>query len=59
MAEVELGGGAGVAGEEREDGDAKVAARHGCGRFGVVEEGDEGLRVCGMESSVEGVASAG
>jgi hypothetical protein len=56
MAEVEWGGGAGVAGEEREDGDAKVAARHGCWRFGVVEEG---LRVCGMESSVEGVASAG
>jgi hypothetical protein len=53
MAEVERGGSVRVAGEEREDGDAEVAARHGCVRFGEVESwrrGDEGLRECGMES---------
>jgi hypothetical protein len=39
MAEVERGGSVRVAGEEREDGDAEVAARHGCVRFGEVEKG--------------------
>jgi hypothetical protein len=34
MAEVERGGSVRVAGQEREDGDAEVAARHGCVRFG-------------------------